>query len=137
MYNIIHGGDNLELHDRIKEIRKENKLSQSAFGEKLGVSRDVINNIENNRLARPEQKTSLVKLISKEFSISEDWLLTGKGEKVSPNVDDERLAKILVELHTSGNEKLKNTIEKMLELDDKYIDIILNLVDTVLEDQKK
>ncbi len=68
----------MEMHDRIKELRKKHlRMSQAAFGEKLGVNRDVINNIENNRLAKPEQKLSLIKLMCKEFSVSEDWLLNG------------------------------------------------------------
>ena len=67
---------NLEVYERIKELRKEHlKLSQAAFGERLGVNRDVINNIENNRLSKPEQKLSLMKLICKEFQVNEDWLL--------------------------------------------------------------
>lgn len=68
----------MEMHDRIKELRKKHlRMSQAAFGEKLGVNRDVINNIENNRLAKPEQKLSLIKLMCKEFSVSEEWLLNG------------------------------------------------------------
>lgn len=43
----------------------------------MGVSRSVINNIERNALARPDQKLSLIKLICKEFSVNEDWLLNG------------------------------------------------------------
>lgn len=70
----------MEMHDRIRELRKTHlRMSQAAFGEKLGVNRDVINNIENNRLAKPEQKLSLIKLMCKEFSVSEDWLLNGSG----------------------------------------------------------
>lgn len=68
----------LEMHDRIRELRKNYlHLSQTAFGEKLGVSRSVINNIELNALARPDQKLSLIKLMCKEFSVSEEWLLNG------------------------------------------------------------
>lgn len=68
----------MEMHDRIRILRKDYlKLSQTAFGERLGVNRDVINNIENNRLARPDQKLSLIKLMCKEFSVSEKWLLDG------------------------------------------------------------
>jgi len=66
------------MHDRIRELRKKHlHLSQSAFGERLGVSRSVINNIELNALARPDQKLSLIKLMCKEFSVNEDWLLYG------------------------------------------------------------
>ena len=69
-------------------------MSQSAFGDKLGVSRDVINNIEQNRLARPDQKLSLLKLIASKFNVREEWLLTGEEpmEEQSPpdpSSDDE------------------------------------------------
>lgn len=68
----------MEMHERIKELRKNYlHLSQTDFGNKLGVSRSVINNIERNVLARPEQKLSLIKLICKEFSVNEDWLING------------------------------------------------------------
>jgi len=68
----------MELHERIRKLRKEYlHLSQTEFGEKLGVSRSVINNIELNTLARPDQKLSLIKLMCKEFSVNEDWILNG------------------------------------------------------------
>lgn len=68
----------MEMYERIKDLRKNHlNLSQEAFGGRLGVSRSVINNIERNALARPDQKLSLIKLICKEFSINEDWLLNG------------------------------------------------------------
>ena len=68
----------MEMHDRIRDLRKNYlHMSQAAFGSKLGVNRDVINNIENNRLAKPEQKLSLIKLMCREFSVNEEWLLNG------------------------------------------------------------
>lgn len=68
----------MEIYERIRDLRKNYlRLSQTAFGEKLGVSRDVIKNIELNALARPEQKLSLIKLICKEFSVNEEWILHG------------------------------------------------------------
>lgn len=70
----------MEMHERIKELRKNYlHLSQEAFGKRLGVSRSVINNIERNCLARPDQKLSLIKLMCKEFNINEEWLLHGVG----------------------------------------------------------
>ena len=68
----------MEMHDRIRELRKKHlHLSQTEFGERLGVSRSVIKNIELDALARPDQKLSLIKLMCKEFSVSEEWLLNG------------------------------------------------------------
>lgn len=68
----------MEMHERIKELRKNYlHLSQTEFGERLGVSRSVINNIERNALARPDQKLSLIKLMCSVFDVSEAWLLDG------------------------------------------------------------
>lgn len=68
----------MELYERIRELRKNYlHMSQTDFGERLGVNRDVIGNIELNRLVRPEQKLSLLKLICKEFSVNEEWLMNG------------------------------------------------------------
>ena len=69
------------IAERIKILRKDSlKLSQEAFGAELGVKRDVINNIEGNRLKHPEQKEPMYKLICKRFNVSYDWLMTGQGE---------------------------------------------------------
>lgn len=68
----------MEMHERIKELRKNYlHLSQTEFGERLGVSRSVINNIERNALARPDQKLSLIKLMCSVFDVNEAWLLDG------------------------------------------------------------
>ena len=57
----------MEMHDRIKKLRKQHlKMTQEEFGQRLGVTRDTIGNIELNRLARPDQKLSLIKLMCKE-----------------------------------------------------------------------
>lgn len=69
----------MELYERVRYVRKNIlKMSMAEFGEKLGVSRDVINNIERNRLARPEQKLTLIKLIAKTFGLRESWLIEGE-----------------------------------------------------------
>lgn len=69
------------INNRIKELRKKHlKLTQENFGKELGVSRDVIYNVEANRLARPEQKEPIYKLICEKFNVSEKWLKYGEGE---------------------------------------------------------
>lgn len=84
----------MDVFERVRHLRKNVlKMSMSQFGEKLGVSRDVISNIEGNRLARPEQKLSLMKLIAKTFNVREEWLLNGEepmfvGELNTFNLND-------------------------------------------------
>lgn len=65
------------MNKRLRLIRDETGLSRAGFGKILGVSGDVINNLERGRV---EIKEPMVKLICSEFSISESWLRTGTGE---------------------------------------------------------
>lgn len=68
----------METYERIRELRKKYlKLNQTEFGERLGVSRSVVKNIELNALAKPEQKLPLYKLICSTFNVREEWLLDG------------------------------------------------------------
>ena len=67
----------MEMNERIKFLRKKLKMTQDEFGKRLGVTRDTIGNIELNRLARPDQKLSLIKLMCKEFNVNEKWVLDG------------------------------------------------------------
>lgn len=65
------------LSERIKELRAALHLSQTAFGEKVGVSIHVIKNIELNR-ADPNEL--LIAHIREVYGVSEHWLETGEGE---------------------------------------------------------
>ncbi len=72
-----HLGDYTMIGHRIREVRTSLGLTQVVFGERLGVSRDVINNSE---LERATISPLLIKAISLEFSINENWLVNGIGE---------------------------------------------------------
>lgn len=89
----------MEIYERIRHLRKyELNLSQAAFGGKLGVSRDVINNIENNRLANPDQKEPLYKLICKEFHVNESWLRAGEGDPFILDLEEDENSAVLAHI---------------------------------------
>lgn len=60
--------------DRVKQVRKANKLTLEKFGERLGVAKTTISRIENGINGLTEQ---MCKSICREFKVSEAWL---KGE---------------------------------------------------------
>lgn len=82
----------MEIHERIKAVRKTVGISQTEFGKRVGISRDAVNNIENGRLKRPEQKEPLYRLICTEFAINEQWLRTGEGDMFAPLSREEEIA---------------------------------------------
>jgi transcriptional regulator with XRE-family HTH domain len=76
------------IGERIRKIRKELNLSQQKFGEKLKVSKSHISNIESGGDYPSEM---LIKLLGIEYSINEEWLKYGTGEKnVNVTVDGDK-----------------------------------------------
>lgn len=63
--------------ERVKEIRKTLDLTMEKFGEKLGVGKTAISNIENNNRNLTEQMT---KAICREYNVNYDYLMYGDGE---------------------------------------------------------
>lgn len=118
----------METYERVKELRKNFlKMSQTAFGERLGVSRDVIKNIELNALAKPEQKLSLLKLICKEFNVSEDWLLNGTGEMFAN--DEAEYSTLIDQIMTGENEFAKNIFKTFASFDAKDWEALQRMVE--------
>ena len=66
------------MNERIKTIRIELSLTQSEFGEKLGISQNYVWMIEKGDRV-PSDRT--VADICRVFGVNEDWLRTGQGEK--------------------------------------------------------
>lgn len=83
------------MNERLRKIRERLTLSRSAFGERLGVSGDVINNLERGRV---EIKEPMVKLICSVYSIDEHWLRTGEGEMFIQRSRDDELSAFVNEL---------------------------------------
>ena len=122
------------IGDRIIEIRKSKNLSQEEFGQVIGLSRSQIGCYEKN-LRNVSDRA--IRDICLNFNINENWLRTGKGDKyVIPNEIDE-LSKLLADISTSDNSQIHSIISKLLQLDEKYLDLIENLIDTLNEKKEQ
>lgn len=120
----------MNVSERIKSIRKDNRLSQVAFGEKLGTSRDVISNIEIGRVA---PNGVILNLICSTFSVSKEWLLNGTGEMYALSKDDDELMEAIAQISLSDNEKLKRIVSNLMKLDEQYIDSINTIIDGLVK----
>lgn len=121
----------MEIYERIRELRKKHlKMSMEVFGKRLGVSRDTINNIELNRLARPDQKMSLYKLICSEFGVSEEWLLNGTGD-MWDNKEAE-YGTLIDRVMTGQNEFAKNIFKTFALFDEKDWEALQTMIEKYL-----
>ncbi len=81
--------------ERVREARKSLDLTLEKFGERLGVGKTAISNIECGNRSLTDQ---MCKSICREFNISEDWLLNGTGKMFVDLSRDLQLAKFFGEV---------------------------------------
>jgi transcriptional regulator with XRE-family HTH domain len=116
------------LVERLKELRNVLNLSQKELGERIGVSRDVISNIE---LDRVEFKEHLIKLICKEFNISYIWLKTGNGEMFENNMNDTTI--LFDRIMAGENETAKRVFSAFARFSDDDWLMIEKIIDKISE----
>ena len=115
------------MKDRLKELRKSLGLTQQEFADRIGIKRNTLANYEAGRNIPID---AVFTLIAREFSVSEEWLRTGKGEMFSNTLYDEVDA-VVEKYHL--DEKAKQCILKFVELSDNERSIILNYMEKVVK----
>lgn len=88
-------GDPMSINDRIKQLRKSLNLSQTDFGKKLGVSRDVINNLDRSVV---DPKPLILEHICSVYNVNPDWLMHGTGEMFLERDSGDEIAEFLSSL---------------------------------------
>lgn len=119
-------------NERVKEIRKTLGLTLEKFGERIGVTRGSMSNIENGNRNLTEQMT---KSICREFSVDYMWLTTGEGKMFIDTDDDfiERIDRIMA----GEDEARKNLFKFMLELSDEDIHALEHLMQSAIDFAQK
>lgn len=114
--------------ERVKEIRKTLGLTLEKFGEKLGVGKTAISNIEKGNRNLTEQMT---KSICREYGVDYIWLTTGNGEMFVENDDDfiEKIDRIMA----GEDDTRKNLFKFMIELSDDDIEALDRIMKKAIE----
>nr|DAY50195.1 MAG TPA: helix-turn-helix domain protein [Caudoviricetes sp.] len=117
--------------ERVKEIRKALGLTLEKFGEKVGVGKTAISNIEKGNRNLTEQMT---KSICREYNVDYMWLTTGEGEMFVENDDDfmERIDRIMA----GENETRKNIFKALLYASDEDIEALARIMNLYLDIEK-
>lgn len=121
------------MHNRIKEIRSNAKLTQQEFADRLGIRRGTIANYE---LGRNEPIDAVITLICREFNVNETWLRTGDGEMFKPVSRDQEIEAFLNEL--MKNEKpdfRKRMVAVLARLDLKEWQLLEQIARKMVQEQ--
>ena len=105
-------------NERIRYLRKHlENLTLEKFGERLGVGKSAISDIERGRNNPTEQ---MIKSIRREFGVSEDWLRRGEGEPYIALTREEALANMIADAQKEPADSIKNRLFSiMAKLDEE------------------
>ncbi len=119
-------------NERVKQLRKSLDLTLEKFGDRLGVTKVAISNIENGKRAVTEQMS---KAICREFNVNEDWLRNGVGDMFKQR--DGSFSEILSELDDSDDDFIKSFITVYMELDEDSKEVLRQIATKMSEKYKK
>ncbi len=114
--------------ERVREIRKSLGLTLEKFGEKLGVKKNAISQIETGRNSLTDQMT---KAICREFGVDYIFLTTGEGEMFVDSDDDfiEKIDRIMA----GESDIRKNAIKALVNASTEDIEALDRLIDLYLQ----
>lgn len=112
------------MNERIRDLRKALNLTMEQFGNRIGVSKSTISNIENGNRDATEH---MIKSICREYGADYMWLTSGEGEMFVETDDDffERIDRIMA----GENETRKNMFKALLYASDEDIEALARIMD--------
>lgn len=125
------------LPDRVRSLRKSNKLSQTAFAESLGVTYGVINNIELGRIQQWDTKIPLLNLMCDKYGCRREWLIDGEGEMMQDLSREQEIIRAVSEMFTGDDSFKQDIISMLIKLPDEHWGLLEDMARRLLDEQKK
>lgn len=116
------------ISQRIKELRNTLELTQKNFADKLGITNAHISKIEKGKTSPSD---ALIKLISKEYDVNENWLKFGIGDmfkEMEPS-NEEIFENLMVASTKNLSKSLRSDNEKIRMLSSELNLIFTEIID--------
>ncbi|MBM7836460.1 helix-turn-helix domain-containing protein [Clostridium sardiniense] len=114
--------------EHIKVLRKELKLTQKEFAEKIHISRSNLAGIENGSVNLSER---VANDICREFNVNLEWLKTGKGAIFKEVDSPEELEEFLAHLLMEEDDLMKETILTLSKLSKEEFNIVAKMISSL------
>ena len=126
------------MNERIKKLRKELKLTQQEFSDKLHIKRNTLANYE---IGRNEPIDAVVAIICKTYNVNEEWLRSGEGNMFLELPEEDEEAAYVSELLEDSDNDLYKLIKEIMhtyhDLTPKSKEVIRDFSATLRENIKK
>lgn len=121
----LQRGENMNIGDNIKKIRKEKKVTQSELASSLKISQSYLSDLENNR---KNLGIKTIEKIAKKLNVSVAYLTS--GNKMLSDLTEDEINEQFSELrfklnkdNTNRELNLKSNLLDLIQRNLKYIDI--------------
>lgn len=123
------------MNERVKELRKILGLSGEKFGEKIGLKKVAVSQIETGRNNLTEQT---ILSICREFNVNEDWLRYGTGEMFKEKSLDEEIISFIGDIQWDAEDNFKKRfISAIAKLNDSEWEVIEKIMKNMAMEEKK
>lgn len=119
------------MNERIKELRKALGLTLEKFGERLGVSRAAMSNIENGNRNVTDQ---MFKSICREFNVNPEWLRDGEGEMYTAQTRNQEIIEFANQIMADEDESFrKRFVSALAKARPEFWDELEKILDETLK----
>ena len=123
------------MNERVKELRKELGLSGEKFGEKIGIKRNSLSQIETGKNSLTEQN---ILAICREFNVSEEWLRYGIGDMFLDMSLDEEITSFMGDIQWSAGDTFKKRfVAAIARLNEEEWEILEKVIRSMVEEDNK
>lgn len=120
------------MKERIIQLRKELKLSQSSFADKIDISRNFVGLVECGERNLSDRT---IKDICEVFNVNEDWLRNGTGEMFNKRTRTEELFSFYNSITNLEDSSFKKRFFVALsKLDESDWETLMKIADSLKED---
>lgn len=121
------------MKDRIKAIRKHYNLTQTEFGDRIGVKGNTITNYEND-LRNPSD--AIIVSICREFNVNEDWLRSGTGEMFKSRTREQEIGAFVNDVMELNDDSFeKKLVSALARLEPKDWECLETIAKKLLDDK--
>ena len=119
-------------NERIKEVRKTLGLTLDKFGERVGMKKSSLSQVENCTNAVSGQLRTAV---CREFHVREEWLRTGEGEMFEDRTPDQAIVDFAADLVNVDDDAFKKRlISALARMDDQTWEAFEKWINAFLEE---
>ena len=128
-------GDRLRILRQSEKLNASEKMSMEKFGQRLGVTRGAISEIENGRNNLSEQ---MLLAICREFDVNPEWLRDGVGPMFKEPAENELIESFIRRILTDEPEGVKvRFIAAVATFDDRDWETVMKVADALVDAQNR